>query len=48
MLSKNIKKEKAKLNRAFFDMNTGTRIHKDKRFESRQKVRENLKNYLTK
>ena len=46
MNEKNKKKEQAKKNRIWFDMNMGTVTHKDKKHPSRQENKKKLKNML--
>jgi hypothetical protein len=48
MVDKNLKKEKAKKNRVWFDMNTGTRIHKDDKHPHRRDEKRKLKKMLDK
>ena len=46
MIEKNRKKEQAKRQRVYFDMNTGTRIHKDSKHPSRQDRKKDLRKIL--
>lgn len=48
MIDKNEKKERAKRNRVWWDMNTGTITHKDKKHKSRQERKKDLKKMLDK
>ena len=46
MVEKNRKKEQAKRQRVYFDMNTGTRVHKDSKHSSRQDRKKDLRKML--
>jgi hypothetical protein len=46
MVEKNTRKEKAKRQRVFFDMNTGTRTHENKKHPSRQNLKKELQKML--
>ena len=46
MVEKNRKKEQAKRQRVYFNMNTGTRIHKDSKHPSRQDRKKDLRKML--
>jgi hypothetical protein len=48
MIEKNKKKEQNKLNRVWFDMNTGTRTHKDSKHPHRRDEKRKLKKMLDK
>ena len=46
MVEKNLRKAKAKRNRVYFDMNTGTRVHKDPRHPSRNDRKKDFRKML--
>ena len=46
MVEKNKKKELDKTQRVWYNMNTGTITHKDKKHPSRQELKRKLKKYL--
>ena len=46
MVEKNKKKELDKAQRVWYNMNTGTITHKDKKHPSRQELKRKLKKYL--
>ena len=46
MVEKNARRERAKRQRVFFDMNTGTRTHKNKKYPSRQNLKKELQKML--
>lgn len=46
MVEKNKKKELNKAQRVWYNMNTGTITHKDKKHPSRQELKRKLKKYL--
>lgn len=48
MIDKNKKKELAKQQRIWYDMNMGTITHRDKKHKSRQENKRDLKNILDK
>jgi hypothetical protein len=48
MIDKNKKKELAKRNRVWYNMNTGTITHKDKKHKSRRENKKDLKKMLDK
>ena len=48
MIEKNKKKQEAKQYRAWWDMNTGTRIHKDAKHKHRRDEKKELKKMLDK
>lgn len=45
-MTKKNKKELDKLKRVWYPMNTGTRVHKDAKYPSRQERKRNLKKML--
>lgn len=45
MTEKNMKKERAKAQRVLWDMNLGTRIHKDAKHPSRAELKRSMPKY---
>ena len=46
MVEKNKKKELDKAQRVWYNMNTGTRVHKDKKHPSRNEIKKKFKKML--